>query len=265
MKYSVAPKKSLGQHFLHNDHYARKIVDSLDLKPADFLVEIGPGTGALTRFFYPELKERYIGIEIDDRAVADLKSKFGEDINILHKDFMKSDPSEWLLPDEKVKVVGNVPYYITTPILFRVHEVREKVSHLVVMIQKEVAQRIVAPPGGKEYGILSVQFQQAAKCELLFKVPPGAFFPPPTVDSAVIRMTFYDQAPFAPTDPEFFQSVVRQAFHARRKTLKNNLKSFTGSREDFSVDLSRRAETLSVEEFVRLTNELDALRFPQKP
>jgi len=262
MKSSVAPKKSLGQHFLYNDHYCRKIAATVAFEPGRTLTEIGPGTGALTRFLYPQWKDRYTGIELDRRSVEDLYKTLGSEIRILTGDFMEIDPDSWLNPEGKTTVIGNVPYYITTPILFRVLDLKNRVSECVVLIQKEVARRIISAPGSKDYGILSVQFQQAARCELLFQVPPGAFFPPPSVDSAVIRMTFYETPPEQPVNPDLFRTVVRTAFHARRKTLKNNLKPLIQDRPVTSVDLSRRAETLSVAEFVRLTDEIAGMQIP---
>lgn len=260
MKASIHPKKHLGQHFLHDDHYCQKITSALDLTGPAPVLEIGPGTGALTRFLFPVLGDRYTGLEIDPRAINELRSKFGSGIRLIEGDFMDIPFTDWLPGTEKIQVVGNLPYYITTPILFRLMEVSERLGRTVIMIQREVAERMVSKPGSKEYGILSVRFQQAADLKLITRVPPGAFFPPPTVESAVLAIDWYTDPPLKPVSIRDFEITVRTAFHARRKTLRNNLQGLFRNPLPDLIDWSRRAETLTVKEFVTLSDYLTTHR-----
>lgn len=255
MKSTITPKKSLGQNFLHDQHYSKKIADALNVQPNDKVIEIGPGTGALTQWLFPQQID-YTAIELDQRAIEDLKLKFGNEINVIHSDVLEIDFNRFFTSDKKLKVIGNIPYYITSPILFHLLEFRKNLDCFVVMIQKEVADRISAKPDSKEYGILSVQFQYFCKVENLFKVPAGAFFPVPNVDSAVVKFTFKNESELESVDEVYFRKLVRQSFSMRRKTLRNNLKPFLVDESKISVDLSRRSETLSVSEFVKLSNEL---------
>lgn len=258
MKATIAPKKSLGQNFLHNTHFSEKIVQELNLQSGDHVLEIGPGTGALTQWISKRTDIDYIGVELDHRAIPELTKQFPQ-FKFLEADILTVSLSTLVNQGKSLVVVGNIPYYITSPILFHLLDQKQFVKQIVLMVQHEVAQRITATPGGKEYGILSVQFQQAATCDYLFKVPPEAFFPPPTVDSAVIRLTFSDEPPFPVRHPELFKKVVRTVFGMRRKTLKNNLKSLIGNKSVTCVDSSRRAETLNIAEFVQLTEEIHKL------
>lgn len=255
LKSSIKPKKSLGQNFLHDQHYSKRIADALDVQKDDIVVEIGPGTGALTQWIYKKT-DHYTAIEIDERAVDDLKLKFGDDFPVIHADVLTVDFNRFKTGGKRLKVIGNIPYYITSPILFHLIEYRTIIDSFVVMVQKEVADRIVSEPDGREYGILSVQFQYFCTCDYLFKVPAGAFYPPPKVDSAVIRFLFKQDQELEKTDISFFVKLVRQAFSMRRKTLRNNLKAYVVNEEKISIDLNRRSETLSVSEFVKLSNEL---------
>lgn len=255
MKSSIKPKKSLGQNFLHDQHYSKRIADALDIQDDDIVVEIGPGTGALTQWIYKKAKH-YTAVEIDERAVADLKLKYGDDFPVIHADVLTVDFNQFMVGGKKIKVIGNIPYYITSPILFHLLNFRTILDSFVVMVQKEVADRIVSEPDGKEYGILSVQFQYFCTCSYLFKVPAGAFYPPPKVDSAVVRFLFKNDDELEKTNIPFFVKLVRQAFSMRRKTLRNNLKPYKFEENKISIDLNRRSETLSVSEFVKLSNEL---------
>lgn len=255
MKSSIKPKKSLGQNFLHDSRYSQRIVDALDIQRDDMIVEIGPGTGALSQWIIGKT-EQYHAIEIDERAVEELKNKFGDDFPVISEDVLTIDFTRFFDGNKKIKVIGNIPYYITTPILFHLLAFRSIISCFVVMVQKEVAERITAKPDNREYGILSVQFQYFCTCHYLFKVPSGAFFPAPNVDSAVVRFDFKTDDQLEKTEPDFFVKLVRQAFSMRRKTLRNNLKPYFVDESRISIDLNRRSETLSVSEFVRLSNEL---------
>lgn len=248
----VQPKKHLGQHFLKDDNIARKIVDSLHEGAADIL-EIGPGMGVLTKFLL-ELKGRncYF-IDTDKESIAYLHDRFPDHrTKFIHGDFLTFEP-EQIFPG-KYDVIGNLPYNISSQILFKVLEQRHKVTHLVIMIQKEVAERLASGPGTKKYGILSVLLQAYYRIEYLFTVNETVFIPPPNVKSAVIRLVRNETARLACDERLFFQ-VVKTAFNQRRKTLRNSLKGYSIDYEggDVAHLAGKRAEQLGVEDFVRLT------------
>jgi 16S rRNA (adenine1518-N6/adenine1519-N6)-dimethyltransferase len=256
---ALDPKKSLGQHFLNDTHYIHKILEALPAQPEDLVIEIGPGTGALTEYLladYPHLK----AIELDDRAVELLRDKYPS-LEVIQGDVLKIDWATLVQeyrqahPEGKIHVIGNLPYYITSQILFGLLEVREHLDTALLMMQKEVAERIVAEPRSKAYGILSIQTQLWATAELLFEVPAGAFSPPPKVTSAILKLTF-DKAALPVSDKQIKQ-VVRTAFNQRRKKLRNSLKPIIGDFEPSSIDVHKRAEALLPEAYVRLTEELE--------
>lgn len=247
----VRPKKSLGQHFLKDENIARKIVDAL-VPGNEKIIEIGPGTGVLTKYL---LQQKHIDlylIEIDRDSVAYLKEHYPNLAGrIVEGDFLNLNLSKILTDD--CAIIGNFPYNISSQIFFRVLDNRQQVNQVVGMLQKEVAERIAAPPGSKTYGILSVLLQAYYDIELLFKVPPGVFFPPPKVMSAVIRMK-RNKVKHLDCDETKFQQVVKQAFQMRRKTLRNALKSLNlpASISTLSL-LDKRAEQLAVKDFISLT------------
>lgn len=253
------PKKSLGQHFLADTNMIAKIIGSINAKEGQNLMEIGPGTGALTRHLFPKFPQM-VAVEVDDRAIELL---YGEMpfLQIIKQDILKVDWAsfEQSLPDDKKGseepwyVVGNLPYYITSPILFRFLEWREQLSEAVVMMQKEVAERLVAKPRTKAYGILSVQFQVMCSMEYVFTVPPGVFIPPPKVESSVVRLIFDKTEPAC--GYEALKTVVRTAFSQRRKKLSNTLKPLIKNPfpDNTSFSLDQRAEELTPEQFVELT------------
>lgn len=259
---SITPKKSLGQHFLTDGNIIRKIANAVQRVPNGRIVEIGPGTGAVTRELilkYPDLEV----IEIDPRAIEVLKNEFPA-LKIHHQDVLDTH-WEGFGADSKasISVVGNLPYYITSPILFSVLDRRELFHEAIFMMQKEVADRLVAPPGSKTYGILSVQTQLLCRPEYLFTVSRHVFNPKPNVESAVVKLHF--DAPAPDCDLKNLKTVVRTAFNQRRKTLSNALKPILkeqipddAQRENFIRDyeLSRRAEVLTPQEFVGLTRAL---------
>jgi len=262
---SIPPKKSLGQNFLVDENAALSIIEAADIEDYDTVVEIGPGHGVLTREL-AEQARRVIAIELDDRLIVELGEKLSDlkNLEIVHADALKYPFGE--LP-EKVKVVANLPYYISTPIISRLIEARDKVSLMVLMLQKEVAERISAPPGGKEYGYLSVMVQLYTRPETLFIVPNTSFRPVPKVDSAVVRLEVLDTTLAPCRDLALLEHIVSAAFSQRRKTLRNNLKStglFTDegikALETTGIDPGRRAETLSVPEFCRLADFLFEFR-----
>lgn len=254
-KYELyKPKKFFGQNFLVDDNISKKIIRQLDINDSDLVLEIGPGQGALTKHL-AELKERYTAVEIDDAIASDLKIKFGSKINIINLDFLKFDLNQF---GKKIKIVGNLPYNIASEILFRLFESRDKIKCAVLMVQKEFAQRLVAKPDLKEYGILSVQTQVFSNPSLLFSVPPTVFFPKPKVESSVIKLGFENATDLK--DINIFKTLVRASFGKRRKILKNSLKEYFEKMnvgfEDFDFDFTRRAENVKIDEFVDIANRI---------
>jgi len=253
-------KKSLGQHFLHDDRIARRIVAAADLHPGDAILEIGPGGGALTRHLVAAAGRATV-VELDARVLEGLRAAYGETVEIVHGDILKIDISA-LADRQSVgrwRVIGNLPYYITTPIVFYLLDHRARVQDALIMMQREVAARLVAPPGTKDYGILTVECGLHADIDVLFKVQPGAFVPPPSVVSSMVRVRMLQEPRFPVADEAHFRRLVRGTFGKRRKTLRNTLKIFLGADPPATpagIDLSRRPEELSLEEFVRLSNVL---------
>jgi len=253
------PKKSLGQNFLRDPHYLQLIVDTAQVKPDDLVLEIGPGLGHLTKLL-TQRAHKVLAIEVDERLIRHLHCEFGTagNIEIVHADAL-TYPYHALIGSWKV--VANLPYYISTPIIQTILKNHEKFGNLTLMLQKEVAERIAAPPGGKEYGYLSVLAQYYSKPQMEFLVPRGAFTPRPEVDSAVIMLALRDQPAVLVRDELFFVRLIKAAFSHRRKTLKNALKQLDVPKTKLDsalprvgIDLNRRAETLSVEEFGKLAD-----------
>jgi 16S rRNA (adenine1518-N6/adenine1519-N6)-dimethyltransferase len=253
----VRPKKFLGQHFLKDQNIAAKIVEALMLPDDQHVVlEIGPGTGVLTRLIKQRREVDLHLVEIDRESVAYLKQTYPDLIDkITEGDFLKMN-----LPDltkRDIHIIGNFPYNISSQIFFKVLEQRNQVKQVVCMLQKEVADRIAERERSKTYGILSVLLQAFYNIEYLFKVPPGVFFPPPKVMSAVIRLTRNDRVQLA-CDEVFFFKVVKQAFQNRRKTLRNALKPLNLPAQISALaTMDLRAEQLSVEEFILLTYKIE--------
>ena len=251
----IKPKKYLGQHFLNDENIARKIVNSLSLSGYSNVMEIGPGTGVLTKYLL-DLKLDLKLVEIDSESVVFLKTKLGIDPSIiLESDFLKLKLDEVFA--NKFAIIGNFPYNISTQIIFKALEYKNLVPELIGMFQKEVAERICEKKGSKKYGILSVLTQAYYETDYLFSVPPSVFTPPPKVTSAVIRLIRKEQLDINYNERLFFK-VVKLSFQQRRKTLRNSLKTFNLSdslREDTIFDL--RPEQLSVEEFISLTDLID--------
>jgi 16S rRNA (adenine1518-N6/adenine1519-N6)-dimethyltransferase len=244
----VRPKKFLGQHFLTNQHRAQQIADALGENYKDVL-EVGPGTGVLTQYLLQK-PVNLVVVEIDRESVAFLKEKYSS-LSIIEGDFLKLDLST--VYTNEFSIVGNFPYNISSQIFFKALDYRHQVRELVGMLQKEVAERIVAPPGSKTYGILSVLLQAFYKAEYLFTVKPGEFFPPPKVNSAVIKLV-RNEVEKLPCNEKLFFRIVKQAFQMRRKTLRNALKPLNlPADERLKPLLDLRAEQLSVKDFVQLT------------
>jgi 16S rRNA (adenine1518-N6/adenine1519-N6)-dimethyltransferase len=255
----VRPKKSLGQHFLHDQHVARKIVESLQTKEGSTVLEIGPGMGVLTKYLVENKDIDLSLIEIDRDSVAYLKKHYPLlEEKIIEGDFLEQDLS--MIGSERLSIIGNFPYNISSQIFFKVLQHRSIVKEVVCMLQKEVADRIAAPHGSKTYGILSVLLQAYFDIQYLFKVSPGVFTPPPKVMSAVIRLKRNDVEHLA-CDETLFVQVVKQGFNNRRKTLRNALKNLNLAQEIVRLDiLDKRAEQLSVNAFIELTKAIEQSR-----
>lgn len=249
-------KRSLGQNFLQDDGVIEKIVGSLDLNSNDTVIEIGPGRGALTEKLIGQAG-RVVAVEFDRDMVAILRGKFGDALNIVQGDVLSVDLGS--LAGDRAKVVGNLPYNISTPILQRLMEHRTRFLRLVLMFQREVVDRLTAPPGSSERGYLTVLTEAAFNVERLFDVPPTAFRPAPKVWSAVARFTPTQDA--IASDPVFHRLVGR-AFAQKRKTILNNLKlEYANALELLDaagIDGARRAETLTLDEWTALAKKAGA-------
>ncbi len=248
----LRPKKSLGQHFLTDANIARKIVNSLPSDTVNIL-EIGPGKGILTKFILSNKDWNAYFIETDKKLIEYLTNHYPDiKTKIICDDFLIFDLNR--LSPGKFSIIGNLPYNISSQIFFKILEHREKINNLVVMLQKEVAERISSPPGNKKYGILSVLLQAFYDIEYLFTVHEHVFFPPPKVKSAVIRLS-RNQVRELDCDEKNFKRVVKAAFNQRRKTLRNSLKQIEIDTSNLPEELlSKRAEQLCVDDFVLIAN-----------
>jgi 16S rRNA (adenine1518-N6/adenine1519-N6)-dimethyltransferase len=243
----VKPKKHLGQHFLTDENIAQKICDSLDLEPKNIL-EIGPGKGVLTKYLLHKHNKNFKAIEVDNEAYNYLNLIFPDfSDNFINSDFLKLDLNN--LFNDNFQIIGNFPYNISSQILFKVIENREKVKTVVGMFQKEVADRIVSPPNNKSYGILSVLMQTWYDIEYLFTVKEGSFFPPPKVKSAVVKFTRNNVTNIG-VDEKLYIEIVKTAFNQRRKMIRNSLSKFN---LENNVYLEKRPEQLEWTDFVNLT------------
>lgn len=243
------PRKRFGQHFLHDPRVLARIVDALRLSDQDCVVEIGPGEGALTRLLLERVKQLNV-VEIDRDLAARLSD---ERITVHQADALEFDFARF---PAGMRVVGNLPYNISTPLLFHLLDQAECIQDMLFMLQKEVVDRLAAEPGGADYGRLSVMVQWRCHVERLFSVPASAFSPPPQVESAVVRLTPYRQAPVVVDDANRFQQIVLAAFAQRRKVLRNSVGGLVRPElfERAGIDPTRRAETLSLAEFATLAN-----------
>lgn len=266
--------KSLGQNFITDRSVIEKIIDGSEIGEEDLVIEIGPGIGVLTAEA-AEAAMRVVAVEIDKKLIPILEETLGEydNIRVINQDILKTDINE-IIREERtaghftggVKIIGNLPYYITTPIIMELLENGVKAESITIMMQKEVADRIKASPGGKTYGALSVAVQYYCTVEQIASVPREVFIPRPKVDSAVLRLSVRDEKPVQLTDEKVFFACIRHGFGQRRKTLLNSLTGVCGlSKEqvkgvlaEAGVDAVRRAETLSIEEFAAIANGVAA-------
>ena len=265
-EYGLFPKKRLGQHFLVDLNILNEVIRAARVGEEDVVVEVGPGLGGMT-LPLARLANRVIAIEIDPKLIEILKKKLADwpNVEVVRADILKADFKSFLKKEGRpVKVVANLPYQISTPLLFRFIESREVFSTFTLMLQKEVARRMAASPGGKEYGRLSVLLQMFLDLSVCFFIPPSAFFPPPKVESAVVQMVWKEKPMVEAQDEEWFKKVVKACFGYRRKTLINALrhselslpKSIESRMEKVGIDPRRRPETLTIEEFVHLADAL---------
>ena len=255
-KYRITAKKSMGQNFLAEGPTMMKIVESLHAQHDDTVLEIGCGMGVMTALLAAKCRHIF-AVDADREAMAIARTEFGDRPNIEWTlgDILKTDISAFA-QQGKILVIGNIPYNISSPIFFHLLDHRAHIKHVILMIQKEVAQRVIAKPGGKDYGALSIMLQSYAKCEKLFNVARTNFMPRPKVMSSVIKLDFSD----SPKDEiPGLRDVVRAAFQKRRKTIKNALDKFDGIESilaDLGIDPKRRPETLTVEEFHKLAQKI---------
>ncbi len=260
------PRQSLGQNFLIDENIVRKIVKSFRPLPGDVVMEIGPGRGALTHELAGRVKHLIL-VEIDGRIIEDLRNRFASPgVTILHQDFLDVDLGWWRDTHQaKIRLLGNIPYHLTSPILFKSFEERSSIKDVTIMAQKEVTRRVVAKPGTKDYGILSVASRLYGTPEILFDVSPNCFYPRPKVTSSILHIHFFNRLPGG-VNPEVFSTVIRTVFGKRRKTLRNGLKYLPYTEaavgrimDGVTLPLEKRPEQLTPEQFFDLTNQIERL------
>lgn len=264
-RFNLHMSKKLGQNFLIDPAVVQDIVYAADIEPGETVLEVGPGIGTLTQGL-AEAQAQVVAVELDSRLSEILAHTLEgyENVRIVNGDILKVDIAA-LTGGKPFKVVANLPYYITTPIIMALLERRLPVTRLVTMVQREVAERMAAQPGGKDYGALSVAVQYYTEPEMVAEVPPQSFIPAPAVDSVVICCKVRPQPAVAVTDERLFFRVVKAAFSQRRKTLQNALKTMGIGKEaiaaalsESGIDGTRRGETLSLQEFASLANVIRA-------
>ncbi|NLZ47523.1 MAG: 16S rRNA (adenine(1518)-N(6)/adenine(1519)-N(6))-dimethyltransferase RsmA [Clostridiales bacterium] len=265
-KYGFKFTKSLGQNFLIDNSVVTDIVEGAQVSKEDFVIEIGPGVGTLTRELLKRAKA-VCAIELDKSLIPILQQELKDfdNFQLVNEDALKVNYNEIIGEEESVKLVANLPYYVTTPIIINLLTGGYSFKSLTIMIQKEVAERMNAVPGGKDYGSLSLLVQYYCRTEIIRKVPPTSFIPQPKVDSIVIKLEKLDTPRVQVQDEKLFFSIIRDAFNMRRKTLSNALKNISIGKEklmkafeEASIDPKRRGETLSIEEFAKLSNKIKA-------
>ena len=270
-KYQFHFAKKFGQNFLIDTHVLDKIVRAAEITPEDYVLEIGPGIGTLTQYLCESAKHVF-AVEIDDNLIPILQDTLSayDNVTVIHNDVLKLDINK--LVEEKcegkrIKVVANLPYYITTPILMGLFESHVPMESVTVMVQKEVAQRMQALPGGKDYGALSLAVQFYAEPYIAANVPPNCFIPRPNVGSAVIRLKTYEQPQIQVKDEAFLFALIRASFNQRRKTLVNSLKNASDLKLEkeqvlealrtMGLSETVRGEALTLEQFAQLANAFE--------
>ena len=272
-KYGFVFQKRFGQNFLIDTHVLERIIEASEITKDDFVLEIGPGIGTMTQYLAEAARE-VTAVEIDDALIPILKDTLKEwdNVTVLHGDILKTDIRK--IADEKnqgrpIKVVANLPYYITTPIIIGLFESHVPVDSITVMVQKEVADRMQTGPGSKDYGALSLAVQYYAEPKIVANVPPNCFMPRPKVGSAVIRLTRHQNPPVTTLDEKLMFRLIRASFNQRRKTLSNSLKNsqeLPYSKEEVEaaitecgLPLNIRGEALTLEQFARLSDTFSKL------
>ena len=263
-KYNIRANKSLGQNFLIDESVLTDIVEGAEVNDEDLVIEIGPGVGSLTAKLLCKAK-KVVSIELDNDLIPILQTELGEEPNfkLIHNDALKVDFNEIIGEEKSVKLVANLPYYVTTPIIARLLKEDYKFKSLTIMIQKEVAERIDAEPNCKEYGALSLMVQYYCNTKIVRRVAPSCFIPRPKVDSIVIRLDKLSEPRVNVKDEKLMFDIIRNSFNMRRKTLWNGIKFLGLPKENLElafekagIDPKRRGETLSLEEFAKLADEI---------
>ena len=262
-QYGLRANKKLGQNFLINDQIINDIIEKSNITEEDTVLEIGPGLGSLTKALLNNAK-RVIAVELDENMVNILKNRFNnENLEIINDDILKVDLNEIINKYGKIKVVANLPYYITTPIVMKLLEEEYNIESITVMVQKEVGERLCAEPGSRDFGAVTVAVNYYSNAKIVIDVPKDNFLPIPEVDSCVIKLNVLDTPPVELKDKKKFFRLVKAAFSQRRKTINNSLASGEFSKEavlnaldKLGIDAKLRAENLSIQDFANITNEL---------
>ncbi len=272
-KYKFNFQKKFGQNFLIDTHVLEKIIDAAGITKDDFVLEIGPGIGTMTQYLCENARE-VAAVEIDNNLIPILKDTLKEydNVEVIHEDILKVDIQELAQRKNQgrpIKVVANLPYYITTPIIMGLFESHVPIASITIMVQKEVADRMQAGPGSKDYGALSLAVQFYAKPEIVANVPPNCFMPRPNVGSAVIRLTRHETVPVDVLDEKLMFRIIRASFNQRRKTLANGLNNAPDiplSKEQIQesitalgVPVNIRGEALTLEQFAKLSNIIHSI------
>ncbi|MCF0146996.1 MAG: 16S rRNA (adenine(1518)-N(6)/adenine(1519)-N(6))-dimethyltransferase RsmA [Clostridium sp.] len=264
-KYNFKFSKSLGQNFLVDDSVPRDIVSGAEVDENDLVIEIGPGVGTLTVQLLNKAK-KVVAIELDNDLIPILTQEIGDNpkFTLIHKDALKVDFNEIIGEEKSVKLVANLPYYVTTPIIVKLLKENYNFKSLTIMIQKEVAERMNAEPGNKDYGSLSLLVQYYCNTSIVRRVPPQCFIPRPKVDSIVIRLDRLEEPKVKVENEKLFFEIIRSSFNMRRKTLWNGVKNIGLSKENLElafkeayVDPKRRGETLTIDEFAILSDKIN--------
>ena len=267
-KYNLRANKKLGQNFLINEEIIESIVQKAEISKEDTVIEIGPGIGSLTNELISNAK-RVIAIELDANMVDILKSRFGifKNLEIVYGDILKTNINELIQDEENVKVVANLPYYITTPIIMKLLEERLKLKSITVMVQKEVGERICSSYKDKEYGAITISIQYFTSPSIIIDVPKENFLPSPEVDSCVIKLDLLDKPRVDVNDEKIFFRLVKGAFSQRRKTIGNSLTCVGKTKQeiekildDLKIDKKLRAENLSIQQYAKIANEICTLQ-----
>ena len=262
-KYELKANKKIGQNFLIDEGIVLDIVQKAEVSKEDLIIEIGPGLGTLTAALAENAK-KVIAVELDDNMIPVLNERFAlyDNVEIIHNDILKTDINALIKGEEHVKIVANLPYYITTPIVMKLLEERLNIESITVMVQKEVGERFCSTPNGKEYGAITVSINYYTEPEIVIDVPKENFMPVPEVDSCVVNLKVRKEHIELKNEKKFFQ-VIKAAFSQRRKNLGNSLLAVAKDKEEIKkmleelgIDINKRAENLSLEDYARISNWL---------